>query len=136
MSKGILVPGGFGYRCDEYQNSGVTNAIEILRHEIIEMDNNTDLLDAADSLKIKPQFAFVKQAIIKRFGKDATGLWLTTKKGAKTYSHTADGTGFLGDIQKYNIPKDAVKLIDLGDTDGAFFVFRGKKEEYLCHTIT
>ena len=136
MNKKELIPGGYGYRVEEYQNSKVTNAIEILRHEIFEMGNTGDLTDAAKALKVNPIFGLVVEAIEKKFGRNATGLWLTTKKGAKTYSHTADGTGFLGDIQKYYIPLDAVKLIDLGDTDGAFFVFRGKKEEYLCQTIT
>ncbi|MFA5790640.1 MAG: hypothetical protein WC976_06240 [Caldisericia bacterium] len=130
MLKKELVPGGYGYRVEEYQNSGVTNAIEILRHEIFESGNTSDLKDAAKALRVKPIFEIVIDTIRKRFGKDATGLWLTTKKGVKTYTHTADGTGFLGNALKYRIPKDALKLINIGDTDGAFFVFRGKKENY------
>lgn len=132
MSKKELVPGGYGYRVDEYQNSGITNAIQILRHEVFESGNTGDLEDAAKALKVKPVFGIVAETIRHRFGKDATGLWLTTKKGVKSYSHCADGSEILGDVRKYFIPADAVKLIDLGDADGAFFVFNGKKEDCLC----
>jgi len=89
------------------------NAIKVIRHEILDLNNSHVLSEAAHFLNTEPKLSAVIKAIIQRFGKNAYALWLGTKE---------DIVKYYGDcLTVYKIPEDAVPISDLGEY-GILFV--------------
>lgn len=121
-----LEPGGVGYRVEEYQGSGVTNAINIIRYETKELGNEHIVKDVAKVLKVEPTLENVVKAIKEKFGENAEAVWLATKEDVKFYEKDSEGN-VIGTANKQNIPKNAVKVSDLGK-DGSLFIYSTKEQ--------
>jgi len=100
--------------------------MDILKHEVKEMGNKGDLEVAAGILGVATTLRAVTAEVKRRFGLDAQGIWLASRKGVKTYEFASDGKTRVGTATKISIPANAIKLIDLGEPDGAFFVFKNR----------
>lgn len=109
-----------GYRVGEPQEQ---NAIKVIRFEVNELGNTHLLTEISKKLHVEPYLDPITSAIEKRFGRDATAMWL-----CDTLEQAKDRYGKCGEPYGVVIPEDAIMVSNLGD-DGKLWLWKTPKSE-------
>ena len=130
-----------GYRTEGAYGEGYRDAKAVIEHETKELGNSAERPEAAKRLGLQGTASFkqIGEEIDRRFGPDAKVLWLATREGVKYYLDSSM-EGYPEDeehkqpkledetVDRYNIPRGAILLTDLG-YDGQLFLMSNKDYE-------
>lgn len=122
---------GKGYRCESYGGSGVSKALEVIRHELDEQ-GNTHIIDEAcvalgipcdceTPVRCDEALDLIAKVITEAFGPGATAVWMGRHDDVKERYCQPDE-----EPDEFPLFEDALVLSDLGE-EGALVLRPAKR---------